>query len=63
MQKRILTVSYITERGVTSPFIRLRGRWLSDAGFRSEDKISVLVSDPGRMVIQKETDDNRRALS
>ena len=36
MRERILTVSVVTQRGVTSPFIRLRGRWLADAdaGFR-----------------------------
>ena len=53
MPKRILTVSYITEREVTHPFIRMRGRWLSSAGFRAQDQIEVEATEPGVLVIRK----------
>ena len=61
MEKRILTVSYITQRGVTSPFIRIRGQWLSAAGFNIKDKIVVQIVEPGVMVIERvEPKDDRR---
>ena len=53
MPKRILTVSYITEREVTNPFIRMRGRWLAQAGFRAQDQIEVEATEPGVLVIRK----------
>ena len=53
MKQRILTVSYIDERGVAKPFVRLRGRLLSDSGFIIGDKILVTAPVPGRIVIEK----------
>ena len=53
MKTRTLTISYITQRGVTSPFLRLRGKWLAKAGFHCQDKMSVQVIEPGHLVIKK----------
>ena len=53
MQKRILSVSYTVDANVTTPFIRLRGQWLERAGFHYKDKISLVLLEPGRMIIEK----------
>ena len=42
MNKRILTVSYYSNYNCKeTPYIRLQGKWLEDAGFMIGDKIEV----------------------
>jgi len=42
LNKRILTVSYYSSYNCKeTPFIRLQGKWLEDAGFKIGDKIEV----------------------
>jgi len=50
---RILTVSYVPleKPGVEVPYLRLRGRWLRNAGFAIGRKVKVEVSD-GRLMIE-----------
>ena len=50
---RILTVSYIPleKPGVEVPYLRLRGRWLRNAGFAIGRKVKVEVSE-GRLMIE-----------
>jgi len=40
---RQLTVSYLHQFNGSVPFIRLCGKWLSDAGFSVDDKVNVTV--------------------
>ena len=56
MPKRILTVSYIFQREVKQPFVRMQGRWLAEAGFQPGDKIDVEV-DYGRLIVTKVNSD------
>lgn len=52
-QERFLTVSICPEATPRTPWIRLRGLWLQDAGFTPKSRIRVRVM-PGCLVITKE---------
>jgi len=39
-----------TRRARTVPFLRLKGQWLEEAGFKSSDQVRVEVNE-GRLVI------------
>ena len=47
IRKLTITYSYNERRNcsVRIPFIRLKGQWLSDFGFKLGQKISVIMSD------------------
>jgi hypothetical protein len=52
LNKRILTVSYHSNYNCKeTPFIRLQGKWLEDAGFRIGDKIEI-QKQPEELVIR-----------
>ena len=62
MQKKVLTISYIEERGyAATPFFRMRGKWMERAGFNIGDKIEV-VAGSGRMIIEKIQPTNNEEL-
>jgi len=43
MRKRTLTVSGLSDGHTTVPFIRMRGKWLAEAGFQPGDTIQVTI--------------------
>jgi len=52
LNKQILTVSYYSSYNCKgTPFIRLQGKWLEDAGFKIRDKIEVQEK-PEELVIR-----------
>lgn len=53
MKARKLTVGYapLEKPGVEVPYLRLRGRWLRDAGFAIGRNVKVEVSE-GRLTIE-----------
>jgi len=55
MQKRELTVSYLPGTPATTPYIRLKGKWLLHAGFRYKDQIKVSVVSQGTILIENMT--------
>jgi hypothetical protein len=52
-EERFLTVSLYPEANPYTPWIRLRGLWLLQAGFTPKSRIRVKVT-PGCLVITKE---------
>lgn len=52
-QERILTVSFYPEAVPRTPWIRLRGLWLREAGFMPNTRVRVRVM-PGCLVITSE---------
>ena len=51
MHRKATVTSYFDAR-VTVPMIRLRGRWLTRAGFREGDALRIEVQD-GRLVLTR----------
>lgn len=49
---RVLTVSYLAGGDGTAPMIRIKGRWLRDAGFEIGDRIAVQISE-GKLIVTK----------
>ena len=54
MHRKATVTSYFDAR-VTVPMIRLRGRWLTRAGFREGDALRIEVQD-GRLVLTRPGD-------
>jgi hypothetical protein len=56
MSTRSLAIEEIGDfhRGRTAPYIRLRGRWLRQAGFRPGARVTVRVTTSGQLVLTSE---------
>jgi hypothetical protein len=64
MSSRSLAIEEVGDfaRRRTAPYIRLRGRWLQQAGFRPGSRVTVTVTTHGQLVLTSE-DLQRPALS
>lgn len=52
---RVLRVSYThTKKQNPTPFLRLAGYWLNDAGFKVGDKVTVIVENNKLTIRKKE---------
>ena len=58
MEPRTMTVTYTHSRSTAYiPMIRLRGRWLMDAGFQVSAKYRVEVLGIGTLILRKVTNE------
>ena len=60
MNLRRLTVEPMDERcgqAITKTMIRLKGRWLKDAGFDPGRQIEVICERPGRLILRDDSVD------
>jgi hypothetical protein len=58
METRTMTVTYTHSRSVACiPMIRLRDRWLEDAGFQVSARYRVEVLDVGTLILRKVTNE------
>ena len=57
MSTRSLAVEetgHFSRRRTTVPYIRLRGRWLEQAGFRPGSRVAVTITAQGQLAITSE---------
>lgn len=55
MKKKTYTVGSIYRNNKTVPFIRLAGKWLSEMGFETENKFSLIESKNMLILIKEDT--------
>ena len=61
MEPRTMTVTYAHSRSATYiPMIRLRGRWLVDAGFHVSAIYRVEVLDIGTLILRRVTNEDTK---